>query len=106
MISSRTGVVIAIIALILAAGAYQAYQYVKYTPPEWLIKLVTAKSPPPALPIGDAAPIIVPQGFTAKIFSRETPGARVMMWDQAGNLLVSETDQGKIVALPDHEHDG
>lgn len=103
----RTAALIAlVVVIVLAIGGYFAYQYVKYTPPSWLIELATKKSPPPPLPAGDAAPIQVPEGFAATIFSRETPGARVMMWDQAGNMLVSETESGKVVALPDHDHDG
>lgn len=100
-------VILALIVLLLAgAGGYQAYQIVKYTPPAWLVSLVTKRSPPPPLPAGDAAPITVPVGFAATIYSRDTPGARVMTRDQKGTMLVSETGGGKVVALPDLDGDG
>lgn len=96
----------AIILLVLAAGSYRAYEYVKYMPPEWLVSLITKTPPPPPLPPGDNAPLVVPTGFSAIIFSRDTPGARVMIKDPKGTLLVSETTGGNVVALPDTNGDG
>ncbi|MES2668556.1 MAG: PQQ-dependent sugar dehydrogenase [Patescibacteria group bacterium] len=84
---------------------YYTYQYLKEKPPAFLTKLVTATKPPPPLPAGDIAPFQAPEGFTATIFSREVPGARVMTRDERGTMLVSLTNDGKVVALPDLEGD-
>ncbi len=97
--------VIGVLLLLIVAGNY-AYTYLKEKPPTALIKLVTTTDPPPPLPAGDKAPLDVPEGFTATIFSREVPGARVMIRDLQGTMLVSLTGGGKIVALPDLDADG
>lgn len=94
------------VILLLLAGGYAAYQYVKYKPPAFLIDLVTATKPPPPLPEGETAPLEVPEGFTATIFARDIKGARVMVRDPKGVMLVSETSEGKVVALPDNDGDG
>lgn len=94
-----------LIALVLVGG-YFLYQYVKFTPPDFLIKLLTAKQPPPPLPAGDVAPLTVPAGFSATIFARDVPGARVMTRDPKGTMLVSLTEGGKVVALPEMDGDG
>lgn len=60
----------------------------------------------PPLPAGDLAPFAAPEGFTATIFSRDVPGARVMTRDSKGTMLVSETKDGRVVALPDMDNDG
>ncbi len=106
MKSSRVAVITAVCAVVLLVGGYYAYQYAKYTPPEWLIKIATISKPPPPLPAGDAATISVPKGFVATIYSRETPGARVMTRDQKGTMLVTLTESGKVLALPDTNGDG
>ncbi len=97
-------VILMLVALII--GGYTTYTYLKEKPPTWLVKLVTNTKPPPPLPAGDIAPLEVPPGFTATIFSRDVPGARVMTRDSKGTLLVSETSQGRVVALPDVDTDG
>lgn len=99
--------IFALVALaIIIGGAYFAYDYVKKNPPDFLIGLVTATKPPPPLPAGVAAPITVPEGFSATIFSRDVPGARVMLRDPKGTMLVSLTSEGKVVALTDYENTG
>ena len=92
--------------LILVSIGYAAYTFVKQDPPEVIIDVVTSQDPPPPLPQGELAPLEAPDGFVATIYSRETPGARVMTRDQKGTLLVSLTSAGKIVALPDLNSDG
>jgi glucose/arabinose dehydrogenase len=106
MIHNRIAAIVIVAAIVLGVVGVGVYQYVKYTPPAWLVKFVTAKKPPPELPAGDIAPIIVPDGFVATIFSRDVPGARVMIRDQKGTILASLTEGGKVVALPDKNHDG
>jgi len=94
-------------ALVLLVGGYLAYNAVKEKPPLWLIKMVASiKTPAPPLPAGDTAPLTVPIGFTATIYSRETPGVRVIVRDPKGALIVSLTESGKVVALPDTNADG
>ena len=53
-----------------------------------------------------AFPLKLPPGFSIGIFARNLPGARVLALDPNGNLLVSLTSQGKVVALPDKNEDG
>lgn len=85
----------------LVLCGYFAYQYVKFNPPAFLIKLVTATKPPPPLPVGQAAPLVVPEGFEATIFARNVKGARVMLRDPKGAMLVSQTSEGTVSVLPD-----
>jgi glucose/arabinose dehydrogenase len=54
----------------------------------------------------DDAPLKLPPGFAISVFSRNVPGARVLALDPAGNLLVSLTGHGRVVALPDINGDG
>lgn len=93
-------------AVVLVAGGYAAYQYVKFNPPAFLIKLFTATRPGPELPSGQQAPLVVPDGFVATIFARDVPGARVLLRDPKGAMLVSQTSEGRVVALPDLNGDG
>ena len=94
-----------VVLIVIAAGAY-GYRYLVENPPDALVEVVTKTTPPPPLPQGEKAPLTAPEGFTATIFSREVPGARVMIRDPKGTLLVSETGDGKVVALPDQDGDG
>ncbi len=101
------GVIAGIIAiLLLSVGGYYVYTYLKEKPPGWLIEFVTHTEPPAPLPQGELAPLTAPEGFTARIFARTIAGARVMVRDPKGTLLVSETSEGKIIALPDLDTDG
>jgi len=103
---ARKHLIALIVIAIVVVGGYFTYEYFKEKPPSFLIKLLTATKPPPPLPAGLIAPLTVPEGFTATIFSRDVPGARVMTRDQNGTLLVSLTASGKVVALPDTNGDG
>jgi glucose/arabinose dehydrogenase len=99
-------IVIGAALVLLAIGGFFTYDYLKEKPPPFLIKWLTATDPPPPLPPGDRAPLTVPEGFSATIFSRDVPGARVMIRDPKGTMLVSLTSGGKVVALPDLDADG
>lgn len=48
----------------------------------------------------------LPDGFSVSIFAKDIVSPRVMTYDPAGNLLVSITSQGKVVALPDKDGNG
>ena len=41
----------------------------------------------------------LPAGFSISIFAQNVPGARVMVFDNSGNIWLSETGQGKLVEL-------
>ncbi len=90
-----------IVIIVLGVSGYYGYRYIVEKPPTSLIKFLTATKPSQPLPAGDIAPLVVPEGFVATIFSRDVSGARVMTRDPKGTMLVSETNGGKVVALPD-----
>ncbi len=103
----RHWVAVLLIVAALAVGGYNAYRYIKFNPPDWLIALVTHRAGAPApLPTGDVAPLVVPEGFAATIFARDIKGARVMTRDPKGTILVSQTSEGAVVALPNFDTDG
>jgi len=61
----------------------------------------------PSLPAGgEPLPFQVPPGFTARLFSRDTPGVRTLVRDPRGTLVASLTKDGRVVALPDDDGDG
>jgi glucose/arabinose dehydrogenase len=80
------------------------------SPPGEIARLLESpKSPGP--PTGkwdeiNGAPLTLPPGFAISIFARDLGGPRVLLQDPEGNLLVSLTRQGKVVALPDRSHRG
>ena len=51
-------------------------------------------------------PLILPEGFSISVFAKNLGPARVMTRDPAGNLLVSVTKEGKVLALLDKNGDG
>lgn len=50
-------------------------------------------------------PLKLPPGFRISLFAKDLPGARMLSQDNAGNLLVSLPESGRIVALPDRNGD-
>jgi len=57
-------------------------------------------------PLPSSARLELPPGFAFSVFAKNLPGARVLALDPAGNLLLSLTSQGKVVALPDKNQAG
>ena len=53
----------------------------------------------------DLTRLKLPDGFHIAVFA-EAPSARMMVFSPGGALLVSEPDEGKVVALPDPKHTG
>jgi glucose/arabinose dehydrogenase len=51
-------------------------------------------------------PFVLPQEFAMSIFAEGVTGARVIAHAPKGIMLVSEPKEGKVVALPDEDHDG
>lgn len=62
--------------------------------------------PSPTLPAGEPLPFSLPEGFTARLYAENVPGARVLLRDPRGALVVSLTSEGSVVALPDENGDG
>ncbi len=99
-------IIVAIALTLLAWGGYRMYRFVVETPPGFLLAVATKTSQPPPLPLSEDLPLKVPEGFAISIFSRDVPGARVMIRDPKGALLVSLTKHGSVVALQDLDADG
>ena len=109
---------VVIIAIILAAAGLGAaafyWQNLRgagpaiLSPPRDIAKDLQKTPPPTPEASADSAalPLKLPPGFAITIFAREVKGARVLALDPAGNLLVSLTSQGRVVALPDKNGDG
>lgn len=51
-------------------------------------------------------PLVLPDGFSISIFAKNLSGPRVLALDPGGTLLVSIPSKGRVVALPDENHDG
>ncbi|MGB8012198.1 MAG: PQQ-dependent sugar dehydrogenase [Terriglobales bacterium] len=54
----------------------------------------------------DLTQLKAPAGFHISVFAEEVGGARMMIFTGGGVLLVSESGEGKVVALPDPKHTG
>ena len=54
----------------------------------------------------DLAQLKAPPGFHISVFAENVDSARMMVFTPGGVLLVSESGEGKVVALPDPKHAG
>ncbi len=54
----------------------------------------------------DLAQLKTPAGFHISVFADNIDSARMMIFTPGGVLLVSESGEGKVVALPDSKHTG
>jgi glucose/arabinose dehydrogenase len=54
----------------------------------------------------DLTQLKVPRGFHIAVFANDVPGARMMTFSPGGVMLVSESGDGNVVALPDTRHAG
>jgi glucose/arabinose dehydrogenase len=54
----------------------------------------------------DLAQLKAPAGFHVALFAREVDGPRLMVFSPGGVLLVSESGEGRVSALPDPQHTG
>jgi glucose/arabinose dehydrogenase len=54
----------------------------------------------------DLTRLKVPPGFHISVFAEDTDDARMMVFSPGGVLLVSESGEGNVVALPDPGHTG
>jgi len=54
----------------------------------------------------DLQQLKAPPGFHISVFAENVDGARMIVFSPGGVLLVSESGEGKVVALPDFKHTG
>src|SRR5271165_4156501 len=54
----------------------------------------------------DLAQLKAPPGFHISVFADNIDGARMLVFTPGGVLLVSESGEGKVIALPDSKHAG
>ena len=53
-----------------------------------------------------ASQLVVPRGFAVNLYAENLPGVRFMAVGPGGEILATLTRQGRVVALPDANHDG
>lgn len=56
--------------------------------------------------VADGRTLNIPEGFSVSVFASGFSKARLLAWDEAGRLLVSDMGAGTIVVLPDENGDG
>ena len=54
----------------------------------------------------DLAQLKAPDGFHVSVFAQDIDGPRMLIFSPGGVLLVSESGEGRVVALPDPWHTG
>jgi glucose/arabinose dehydrogenase len=104
------------ILLFIAIGTvvFAASMYKRYILGIWpaIMPPIAASPIPSSLPSGKVSqnltgmPLTLPAGFSISIFAKDLVDPRVMTYDPDGNLLVSVTSKGKVIALPDKNVDG
>lgn len=104
---------IVFILIIAVLGFYGAFFYWEnlrglgpalQSPPDDIAKLINS-----ARKIRQNAtgmPLNLPDGFSISIFAKDLTGPRVLLRDGAGNILVSEPQKGRVVAMPDRDRNG
>lgn len=108
----KTILIIAILILMIFAGEMYRKYYMGVWPailPPISIMPTPLASPLPSGTISQnttGMPLSLPAGFSISFFAKDLINPRVMAYDLGGNLLVSITSQGKVVALPDRNADG
>jgi len=86
-------------AAILAALAYAAYLAYTYKS----LNVPRTEAPDFA---AEPLPFALPEGFAMSVFAEGVKGARTLAFDPSGALLVAQTSEGRIMALPDTDGDG
>lgn len=85
--------------LFVVATGYFAVIYQSFHPP---LKAALPEMKDTATPL----PFALPPGYAMSIFAEGVAGARVIASTPGGVMLVSEPKEGKVIALPDDDHDG
>lgn len=95
-----------IVALTLVALVLAGALLFLFPARDFLSGILPLARPAPILPAGEPLPFTLPEGFAAYVYATHVPGARVMARDPKNALLVSETSEGTVVALPNLDGDG
>ena len=78
-----------------------------YSSIAFVLALALATAAPRTASAGtDLQPLRLPAGVRIGVFADNVPSARHMAFDDRGNLFLSQTRRGRVVALPDADHDG
>lgn len=108
--------IVAVIALI-ASGLF-AYKNLRgvapaLKPPADDIGEIIEQTPPDEQRPGQQAnenttgfPLKLPDGFSIYVYAKNLPNARVMAYDPAGRIIVSQPSQGTVTAVTDENGDG
>lgn len=104
-VTTITHIVRVILFVLLFVFSIWLFQYQKgiegvgpalFKPPEDITKILNTTG----------MPLSLPPGFSIAIFAKELGAPRVLAFDPSGNLVTSIPAEGRIVALPDENHDG
>lgn len=87
-------VVVALVGFGLAAYVWATYKH-----------LNIPRNEPPDFS-AEELPFTLEDGFGIRVFAEDLKGARALAFDPTGTVLVAQTSEGSIVALPDAEGDG
>ncbi len=97
--------IISIVIIGLAVIIFGAYIF--YKKEIGTITIPQNESGEQVVNVGEVVPFLTTaDGFTIRYFAQDVPGARVMVVDPKGRILVSSTDADTIVALEDFNSDG
>lgn len=94
-----------VIALVLIGLASVIQRYVPairapwFPPPKNIAEYLPNDSVPPEAVNETNVPLKLPAGFRISVFAKNLPGARVMQFDQFGNMWVSRTSAGVVTLL-------
>lgn len=104
---AHLGMVTVLIVLAAVAGVgWYVYQNSKTTPVQTTVSTLKQVDKATAS-AGEATELVLPSGYTAKVFAPEVPSARDMAFSPSGTLVVSQLGgHDKVVALPDKNKDG
>ena len=99
MNKTKTTVIVIVIVIVAAFLGFLAWPTFKGVWP--LIKPIPSTSPTSTPASGTSTnttgiPLSLPPGFSISIFAKNLPGARVMAFDQFGNMWVSQTSEGLV----------
>jgi len=106
---ARLVIPIVLFVLLVAACASCAQSASTSHPGAGSTSPARSTSPPgsAAAPVNSTGlPLTLPPGFSISYFARDVTDARVIAFDPNGNMLLSMTSQGLVVALPDTNSDG
>jgi glucose/arabinose dehydrogenase len=107
LICMRKGTAISLIIGLVAVFGIVAFLVFKQTIGDVSIPNTMPQPEPQTTVNGPIVSFLhVPDGFKATYFAKNVPGARVMIFDSNGRMLVSETDKGAVALLNDTDGDG